>query len=126
MTLDDVSRQVTAASFHDVALTAWPFTPDQIDEGDPHARGAILWRSTDETRASGFWECTSGRFSRTYAWTETAVILSGSAVVTVAEAEHQLAPGALLILPVGVTASWTIEKRVRKAFHLAADSPLPV
>lgn len=126
MMLDPSSLHATVARYDDGALARWAFTPDQIDEGDPQARGAVVWRSADETRAAGFWECTAGRFSRTYPWTETAVILSGSAVVTVAETENRLAPGALLVLPVGITATWTIHEKVQKAFHLAADSPLPV
>ncbi len=116
----------TTATFADVAFVDWPFAPDQIDEGAPRASGAIVWRSADRTSAAGFWECTAGRFSRTYGWTETAVILSGSALVQTRDAAYPLAPGSLLVLPAGVTASWTIEERVQKAFHLVAGGPLPV
>jgi uncharacterized cupin superfamily protein len=124
---DAVARSsAVAAAYDEPALTDWPFNPDQVDHGTPIARGAVVWRSTDETRAAGFWECSAGGFWRTYAWTETAVILSGSAVVRTPETEHRLESGSLLVLPVGVTASWLIPDHVRKAFHLAADVPLPV
>jgi uncharacterized cupin superfamily protein len=79
----------------------------------------VVWRSTDETRAAGFWECSAGSFSRA----ETALILSGSAIVTTAEAEHRLESGRMIVLPVGIAATWVIQDRLQKAFHLAADLP---
>jgi uncharacterized cupin superfamily protein len=118
--------RAVAAAFDDSALTEWAFEADEVEEGTPQARGAVVWRSTDETRAAGFWECSAGRFCRAYAWTETALILSGFAIVATAETEHRLEPGQMVVLPVGITATWRIPDRVQKAFHLAAEIPLPV
>jgi uncharacterized cupin superfamily protein len=114
------------AAFDDTVLTDWPLNPNEVKHGAPRARGAVVWRSTDETRAAGFWACSAGAFVRNYAWTETALVLSGSATVSTPEAEQRLEPGALLVLPVGITASWSIQDSIQTAFHLAADIPLPL
>lgn len=124
--MNDDRLQACATTIDTAELADWALTPEQIDAGNPHPRGAIVWRSSDRTRAAGFWECTAGRFSRTYPWSETAVILSGSAVVKTVDAEHRLQPGSLLVLPLGIRASWIIEDRVEKAFHLSGDGPLPI
>jgi uncharacterized cupin superfamily protein len=124
MSLAPARPGAVLANLDDAALTDWTLEGDQIDAGAPSARGAVVWRSTDETRAAGFWVCSSGAFSRTYAWTETTLILDGSAVVTTADGEHRLEAGALLVLPVGISASWEIPEQVQTAFHLAADTPL--
>jgi uncharacterized cupin superfamily protein len=120
MAVQDHSPQAWAGAFGDARLTDWAVTVDPAHEPRPHAQGAVVWRSSDGTAVAGFWECTPGRFSRTYPWTETAVFLSGLAVVEVGGVDHRLSSGALLVLPVGVTATWTVVEHVRKAFHLNA------
>ena len=115
-----------AAELADLELVEWPLSPEQVVSGSPGAEGAITWRSADRTAAAGFWRCRAGAFQRTYPWTEVATVLAGAATVTAAGAERRLVPGTLLVLPVGITATWSIEDSVEKAFHLSAADPLPV
>jgi uncharacterized cupin superfamily protein len=114
------------ARLDDVELVPWPLAPAQVIEGDPQPHGAVVWRSADRRMASGLWTCTPGRFGRLYPWTETAAILEGEATIRAGDQALDAGPGALVVLPQGIEASWEIHSTVKKAFQLSSDKPLPI
>lgn len=118
--------RVSTARLDDVELVPWPFRPEQVLDGEPRARGAVVWRSDDRRMASGFWECTPGSFGRVYPWSETSCLLEGEAAITAAGETLEVVAGDLVVLPQGVEAQWEIRRTVCKAFQLTADEPLPV
>jgi uncharacterized protein len=114
------------ARFDDVDLVPWPLATEQVIEGEPRPAGAVVWRSPDRRMASGLWTCTPGTFGRIYPWTETAAILDGEATIRAAGRALRATPGALVVIPQGIEASWEIHSTIRKAFQLSSDEPLPI
>ncbi|HZR93183.1 MAG TPA: cupin domain-containing protein [Gaiellaceae bacterium] len=105
-------------------LEAWPLAADQVVEGDPLARGRLLWKSADSKLAAGIWECSPGVFDWVHA-DETACVVSGRALVTVgSQVPLELGPGSVVFFPKGTKSRWHVQETIRKAFHLHSDAGL--
>lgn len=118
------TQEVVRASVAEAALEPWPIPQDQIVEGNPEARGVILWKSDDGTLASGIWECTPGTFRWVHA-DETLCLVSGSVTVTPEGGEaFDIRPGDMVFFPEGTRTQWKVTETVRKAFHLHAKAGL--
>jgi uncharacterized cupin superfamily protein len=110
----------------DAALDPWPLTAEQVLEGSPDARGALLWRSEDNRLANGVWECTPGRFTWSFVWDETATLHRGAATVTPRGGTPlELRAGDLVFFPRGLETEWLVTDTVRKSFHVHAADGLP-
>lgn len=110
----------------DASLVDWPIPADWILEGTPEARGAVISRSDDSRLIRGVWECTPGRFTWTFSYDETLVVLSGSATVELDTGDRvELSPGVMAFFGRGHESTWTVHDTVRKGFHADSPEPLP-
>ena len=71
--------QATAA---DVELDDWTLPDEAIVDGNPVAKGKLLWQSDDKRLANGVWSCEPGSFNWEYTWDETIYFIEGEAVIT--------------------------------------------
>jgi len=117
-----MSAQTTSAtlkeSVRDAQLDPWPIAAEQVIEGDPQARGMILWKSADGTLANGIWECTPGTFSWVHP-NETLVLVDGEVAVTPEGGDSfTIRPGDVVFFPEGTKSVWQVTRTIRKGFHL--------
>ncbi len=107
------------------ALDAWPIPAEQVLDGDPQARGALLRQSTDKRLANGVWECTPGSFLWDYTWDETIFVREGAFTITDQNgATTSVGSGDLIFVPSGTQSTWEITETVRKFFHFRSDTPV--
>ena len=110
----------------EATLASWPLPQESIVEGSPDASGAVLSRSDDSRIVRGVWECTPGKFTWTFSYDETLVVISGSATVELDTGERvDLGPGVMAFFGRGHQATWTVHETLRKGFHADSPQPLP-
>jgi uncharacterized cupin superfamily protein len=89
-----------------------------------------VWQSAAPT-STGIWECDPGEFTAVRDdYTEVCQILSGSGTVRGDDGVNaELAPGSLLVLPVGWRGTWVVRETIRKTYVLiggaATEGPTP-
>ena len=107
-------------------LDPWPLPAEWVLEGDPSPSGAVLSRSDDSRIIRGVWQCTPGKFTWTFSYDETLVVVDGRATVELDTGETvDLAPGVMAFFGRGHEATWTVHETLRKGFHADSPDPLP-
>lgn len=118
---------LSALGRSETELPPMPIEPGWILAGQPQARGQILLQSADRCVASGFWECTPGRFRWEFAWDEFVYVLRGRVTIVDEQgATCTLGPGDTAHFARGLTTIWQVEETVRKYFVLRTPEPLEV
>jgi len=126
MATNATATGVLNESVPEANLDSWPIPADQVLEGDPQARGLLLWKSDDSKLANGIWECTPGRFTWVHA-DETLCVVEGSATITPEGGEpFEIRPGVVAFFPEGTKTEWRVTETLRKAFHLHSAAGLPL
>ena len=104
----------------DVPVETWPpFPAEDILEGDPAHKGAVLYRDPTKRASYGIWECPPGKFRLDYGpMTEMIHVLSGRGSITNVETneETRLEPGTRAIVPVGAVVIWDVKETLRKVY----------
>ncbi len=62
-------------------LDSWPLPEEWVLEGSPTPGGTVISRSDDSRIVRGVWECTPGKFTWSFSYDETLVVVSGRATV---------------------------------------------
>lgn len=71
----------------------------------------------------GVWQVSPGEFTSTWDDWEAFTIVSGRGVlVDGTGTEHELVPGALVVIPPGSTGTWRISETLRKTYAYPANS----
>jgi uncharacterized cupin superfamily protein len=99
----------------DIELKSAPIRREWILDGDPVARNQVLARSEDRMATTLVWDCTAGRFRWIYDVDETIHILDGEVRLTAADGSvKRLCAGDVVFFPAGSSATWQIDRYVRK------------
>ena len=107
-------------------LDSWPLPEEWVLEGHPSPSGTVLSRSDDSRIIRGVWECTPGKFTWSFSYDETLVVVDGRATVELDTGETvDLAPGVMAFFGRGHEATWTVHETLRKGFHADSPDPLP-
>ena len=87
-------------------------------EGNQLEASKVLWTSDDGLVEVGVWECSPGRFTAARDDnSEICHIVSGRVTLLgPGEAERDVGPGELLVLPIGWRGEWTIHVTTRKLY----------
>jgi uncharacterized cupin superfamily protein len=111
----------------DVELKSAPIRPEWIIEGDPVARNCVIGRSQDRMATTLVWDCTAGRFKWIYDLDETIHILEGEVSLTQFDgAIKRLHAGDVVFFPAGSSATWQVDRYVRKLAFFRQPVPKPV
>lgn len=108
---------LTFAHLADIDLGAAEPKPTSI-EGDQMEAAATLWTSPDGRVEVGVWECTPGRFTANRETnSEICHIVSGRVSLHDTDGRtRDVAPGEVLVLPIGWKGEWTIHEKTRKLY----------
>ena len=119
-----MTRSIFAAHPHAVTLDPQPIAAAGILAGTPVGSAKVLLKTQDKTSHLVVWECTAGEFVWDYAEDETAIVISGEAVVTGSDGEDlSLSPGSVVFFPAGSSSLWRIPDRIKKVAILRKDLP---
>lgn len=100
-------------------IVPMPLPAAWVEAGEPAPRGQVALRGLAGGAATGTWECGPGRFAYTHATHETILVLEGDVTITTPDGRATtLGPGAFAHFPAGLTATWDVPERLRKAFFL--------
>jgi uncharacterized cupin superfamily protein len=111
----------------DVELKSAPIRREWIIEGDPRARNKVLGLSDDRMATTLIWDCTAGRFRWIYDVDETIHILEGAVSLTQADGSiKRLQAGDVVFFPAGSSATWQVDRYVRKLAFFRQPVPKPV
>jgi len=95
-----------------------PINRDWVVEGEPKARSAMIFSSSDGSACTIVWDCTAGRFTWRYDIDETVCIVEGSVNIRDSHgATRTLCAGDVAFFPRGSVANWHIETYVRKVAY---------
>lgn len=95
-----------------------------VVKGEPEARAWLQYKSDDNTRLAGIWECTPGSFDVVYDKWEFCHLLSGSCVISQKGGEPvHLAAGDGFLLEPGFMGRWEVTETMRKHFVFVAVPP---
>lgn len=142
MTVTTTSTGRVYGGSADPARNEWvPFEWEEPALGRADVQGEIaLFRpeGTSGNLSAGFWRYHAGApgadadGSGTVAWSsplgdECAVVIEGSAVITVTETgeRHEVGPGSIIYEPKGLEQSWEINGRYFKKFWVITKDSLP-
>ena len=89
-------------------------------EGNQVEAARTLWTSPDGKAEAGVWECTPGRFTANRETnSEICHIISGRVTLHDGDGRaRSLAPGEMLVLPIGWKGEWTIHETTRKLYFI--------
>ena len=111
----------------DVELDDWTLPDEAITDGNPVAKGKLLWQSDDKRLANGVWSCEPGSFNWEYTWDETIYFIEGEVVITDQDGNSATyRAGDLFYVPIGTMTHWKVVAPVRKAFHFCSDDPVVI
>jgi uncharacterized cupin superfamily protein len=111
----------------DVELKSAPIRREWIIEGDPIARNKVLALSEDRMATTLVWDCTAGRFKWIYDVDETIHVLEGNVHLTdVDGSTRHLKAGDVVFFPAGSSATWQVDRYVRKLAFFRQPVPRPV
>jgi uncharacterized cupin superfamily protein len=116
----DQTNEIFTFVGEDIAVETWPaWEPEDVLEGDPVHRGAVLYRDPTKRLSYGIWECDPGKFRLEYGpMTEMIHVLQGRATVTNLDTGHatHLEPGSRMVVPVGTVVTWHVHEPFRKVY----------
>jgi len=111
----------------DVELKSAPIRREWIIAGDPVARNKVLGLSDDRMATTLIWDCTAGRFKWIYDVDETIHILEGTVRLTQFDGVIKtLHAGDVVFFPAGSSATWQVDRYVRKLAFFRQPVPKPV
>lgn len=110
----------------DLALQAAPIEPSWVLKGQPQARNRVISKSRDGTAFTLLWECTAGVFKWRYDLDETIHVTEGEATIADGDGVRQIKAGDLVFFPAGSTATWTVDRYVRKVAFFRQALPAPI
>jgi uncharacterized cupin superfamily protein len=110
----------------DLALQAAPIEPSWVLDGQPQARNRVISKSQDGTAFTLLWECTAGVFNWRYDLDETIHVTQGEATIADAAGVRQIKAGDLVFFPAGSTATWTVDRYIRKVAFFRRALPRPI
>lgn len=88
-------------------------------DGNPIARGSVLYRSADTMAFTALWDCTAGRFNWFYDVDEMVYIVDGAVMIGSGPGSQRvLEAGDTFFFPAGTSAQWTVPAYVRKVAFL--------
>ena len=103
----------------EIELVEFPIPPGQILGGNPTARIWISAQAADGKVTQGVWDCTAGQFRWSYTWDEFILILEGEVTIeSSGKKKTTLRAGDHAHFPLGLQATWTVPKYVKKTFVL--------
>ena len=105
-------------------LDDWLLPTEIITEGNPLARGKVLWQSEDKRLVNGVWSCEIGSFNWNYTWDETIHLVEGEVTITERGNSNTYVAGDLIYIPAGTDSYWNIRQPVLKVFHARSDNPI--
>ena len=76
------TARIPKVTVADVELDDWTLPDEAITDGNPVAKGKLLWQSDDKRLANGVWSCEPGSFNWEYTWDETIYFIEGEVVIT--------------------------------------------
>jgi uncharacterized cupin superfamily protein len=110
-----------------VELKSAPIRREWILDGEPVARNQVLALSEDRMATTLVWDCTAGRFRWLYDTDETIHILEGEVRLTGADGvTKRLGAGDVVFFPAGSSATWQIDRYVRKLAFFRQPVPRPM
>jgi uncharacterized cupin superfamily protein len=110
----------------DLALEAAPIDPSWVLNGQPQARNRIVSKSRDGAAFTLLWECTAGVFNWRYDLDETVHITDGEAMIADRGGVRRVKAGDLIFFPAGSTATWTVDRYIRKVAFFRHALPRPI
>ncbi len=103
------------------ALEPWPaFAPEDILEGDPAHKGAVLYRDPTRLFSLGIWECPPCKFQVAYVGTESGHVVKGSATLTDTKTglSQTVKAGDRFLVPFGSAVVWQVHETFRKVYTM--------
>jgi uncharacterized protein len=90
---------------------------DRIMSGTPEFSAQNFYASADQTKYSGVWEASVGKWAVHYDEWEFCHIIAGSAVITGADTiEWHIKAGDSFVLEPGFSGSWDVREPLRKLY----------
>jgi len=99
-------------------LEPMPLDEEDILEGNPRAKGEILFSSADKKFYMGVWECTKGKFLYKYDDDEACYILQGEAIIRSDSGVVAVRKGDFVFFRKGLETMWQIKKKIKKLFFI--------
>ena len=112
-------KRLSRSKILNMALEPMPIDEADILDGNPRARGEILFNSSDKKFYMGIWECTRGRFLYKYDDAEACYILQGEAMVRSDSGNATLKKGDFVFFRKGIETIWNVKRKIKKVYsHL--------